>query len=418
MSNHPVNTAGPLAGILIVDMTRVLAGPYATMLLAELGARVIKIEPPGGDDSRRYGPFIEGDSAFFASVNRGKESLALDLKDPADCAIFDRLLKKADVLVENFRPGTMEKLGYGWDELHCRYDRLILASISGYGQTGPYSKLASYDLVAQAIGGIMSVTGEVDGGPVRVGMSIGDIGAGLFAATAINAALVDRERSGTARRIDVSLFDSQISLMENAVMRYSASGDVPRAKGARSPSIAPFDLFETADGPLVICAGNDVLWRKLCEALGLDHLIGREDLASNSGRLAAADLLKTEIDRVVGTAPREVWVRLLDKAGIPNGPVNTIEQALEHPQVQARDMLVEAELPGGRGLRVAGNPMKISGMRIDGARRIVPGFDENRPQILSELGVSSRGSFLGFSGDDRKFAVEDLLPPFLDREVA
>ena len=236
--------AGPLSGITIVDLSRILAGPYCTLLMAELGARVIKVEAPKtGDDARQYGPFKNGKSTYFASVNRGKELIVLDLKAPADRDIFERLLDKADAVVENFRPGTMEKLGYGWDTLHPRYPRLIYAAASGFGHTGPYSHYPSYDMVVQGLGGIMSITGIPDGPLVRVGTSVGDLAGGLYTAIALNAALLHRERTGEATKVDVALFDCQIALLENAVMRYTTTGEIPGPMGARHPSITPFEAF-------------------------------------------------------------------------------------------------------------------------------------------------------------------------------
>src|ERR1700722_11100995 len=225
---------GPLSGVTVIDLSRILAGPYCTFLMAEMGARVIKVEPPkGGDDARAYGPFVNGKSTYFASVNRGKESIALDLKKDEDRAIFDKLLAKADVVVENFRPGTMEKLGYGWEQLHAKYPQLIYASASGFGHTGPNSKDPAYDMVVQGMGGVMSITGSVGGEPVRVGMSIGDIGAGLYTAVAVNAALVHRLKTGEATKVDIGMFDCQIALLENAVMSYQVVGGHHAPVGAR-----------------------------------------------------------------------------------------------------------------------------------------------------------------------------------------
>src|ERR671926_426636 len=244
---------GPLSGITIVDLSRILAGPYCTLLLAELGARVIKVEvPTSGDDARHYGPFKGGESTYFASVNRGKESIALDLKAPKDRDIFERLLDKADALVENFRPGTMEKLGYGWEALHPRYPRLVYAAASGFGHTGPYSHYPAYDMVVQGLGGIMSITGHPDSPPTRIGMSIGDIGAGLYTFGAVNAALLHRERTGEATKVDIAMFDCQLALLENAIVRYTSTGEIPGPLGARHPSITPFEAFPTADGYMIV----------------------------------------------------------------------------------------------------------------------------------------------------------------------
>jgi CoA:oxalate CoA-transferase len=260
--------AGPLNGITVVDLTRVLAGPYCTMVLSDLGARVIKIEPPGGDDSRHYGPSVDGESAYFASLNRGKESIALDLKTQANKVLFERLLARADVLVENFRPGTLERLGYGWEALHERFPQLIYAAVSGFGHSGPYSRRPAYDLVAQAMGGIMSLTGHPGGPPARVGTSIGDITAGLFTVIGIHAALIERARSGLGMMVDVAMLDGQVAVLENALARYFATGQVPGPMGTRHPSITPFEAFATADGYIVVAARQRRTFRRLCRTVG------------------------------------------------------------------------------------------------------------------------------------------------------
>src|SRR5580658_9189819 len=295
---------GPLAGITIVDLSRILAGPYCTLLLAELGARVIKVEAPKtGDDARQYGPFTNGKSTYFASVNRGKESIALDLKAPGDREIFERLLDKADVIVENFRPGTMERLGYGWETLHPRYPRLIYAAASGFGHTGPFSHYPSYDMVVQGLGGIMSINGHPGQPPARVGISIGDLGAGLYTAVAINAALYDRARTGEARKIDIGMLDCQVALLENAVMRYGVTGTPPGPLGARHPSITPFEPFRTEDGLLIIAAGNDSLFVKLVTALGLPGLAEAPRFRTNDLRCRNADALAAALEAVLETKP-------------------------------------------------------------------------------------------------------------------
>src|SRR3984957_897679 len=289
---------GPLSGITIVDLSRILAGPYCTLLLAELGARVIKVEAPKtGDDPRQYGPFTNGKSTYFASINRGKESIALDLKADEDKRIFERLLEKADVVVENFRPGTMEKLGYGWETLHPRYPRLIYAAASGFGHTGPYSRYPAYDMVVQGLGGIMSITGYPDQPPARVGMSIGDIGAGLYTAIAVNAALLHRERTGAATKSDIGMLDCQIALLENAVMRYTVLGEIPGPLGARHPTITPFQALATQGGSIIIAAGNDGLFQKLCAVLGRKDLAESALFRSNDLRLNNQAKLQDELER-------------------------------------------------------------------------------------------------------------------------
>ena len=358
---HDPEFQGPLAGVIVVDLSRILAGPYCTLLMAELGARVIKVEPPkGGDDARHYGPFVNGKSTYFASVNRGKERIALDLKAAADREMFERLLEKGDVMVENFRPGTMEKLGYGWDTLHQKYPKLIYAAASGFGHTGPYSKYPAYDMVVQGIGGIMSITGNQGQPPARVGMSIGDIGAGLFTAVAVNAALVHRLKTGEATKIDIAMFDCQLALLENAVMRYTVEGEVPGPLGARHPSITPFEAFATSDGDIIIAAGNDGLFVKTCQALGRPDLASDPLFKTNALRQKHHGKLEREIEKVLKGDTTAHWLAVIGKAGMPCGPINNIKQALEHPQVAARNMLVEAPDGSGGTLKLAGNPMKMS----------------------------------------------------------
>ncbi len=380
---------GPLAGITIIDLSRILAGPYCTFLLAEMGARVIKVEvPKSGDDARHYGPFKGGKSTYFASVNRGKESIALDLKAPADRQIFERLLDKGDALVENFRPGTMEKLGYGWEELHPRYPRLVYAAASGFGHTGPYSRYPSYDMVVQGLGGIMSITGIPDGPLVRVGTSVGDLAGGLYTAVALNAALLHRERTGEATKIDVALFDCQLALLENAIMRYTTTGEIPGPMGARHPSITPFEAFPTKDGHIIIAAGNDGLYLKLTQALGRPDLAENPLFKTNALRNQHQEALKAEIDGVLKSGTTEHWIAVLEKAGIPCGPVNNVKQALAHPQTAARNMLVEVDDPVTGPLQLAGNPMKFSAFVDPPAREPAPDLDADRERILRELGLA------------------------------
>src|SRR6266849_7239161 len=300
---------GPLSGITVVDLSRILAGPYCTLLMAELGARIIKVEPPEkGDDARHYGPFLAGKSSYFMSFNRGKESIALDLKDAADKRIFAKLLERADVLVENFRPGTMEKLGYGWDSLHAAYPRLIYAAASGFGHSGPNSRDPAYDMVVQGLGGIMSITGHEGQPAARVGMSIGDIGAGLFTAVAVNAALVHRLKTGEATKIDIAMFDAQLALLENAVMRYTVEGEIPGPLGARHPTITPFQAFRTSDGAIIIAAGNDGLFIKTCEALGRSDMASDPNYKTNALRQKHHGKLQHEIETLLGTNATAHWI--------------------------------------------------------------------------------------------------------------
>jgi CoA:oxalate CoA-transferase len=379
---------GPLSGITIVDLSRILAGPYCTLLLAELGARVIKVEAPRtGDDARQYGPFTNGKSTYFASVNRGKESIALDLKAPADRDIFERLLDKADAVVENFRPGTMERLGYGWEQLHPRYPRLVYAAASGFGHTGPFSHYPSYDMVVQGLGGIMSITGHPGQPAPRIGTSVGDLAGGLYTTIALNAALLHRERTGEATKVDVALFDCQLALLENAIMRYTTSGEIPGPLGARHPSITPFEAFRAQDGDIIIAAGNDGLWVKLTEALGHPELAQRPEYKTNPLRNQHQQQLKDEIDAILSTDTRDHWIALLEAAGLPCGPVNDVAQAIAHPQVAARNMLVEVDDPTTGPLKLVGNPMKLSAFEDPKTRAAAPDLDADRAKILRELGM-------------------------------
>ena len=379
---HNAGMTPMLDGITIVDLTRVLAGPYCTMVLGDLGARVIKVEAPGrGDDARAIGPFLEdGGSAYFAALNRGKQSIALDLKAADDRAWFDRLLSRADVLVENFRPGVMDKLGYGTDALARDHPHLIACAISGFGQTGPYRGRAAYDMVVQAMGGIMSITGWPGGKPTRVGASVGDITAGLFAATAINAALFDRTRTGRGRALDLSMLDCQIAILENAIARYQVTGTPPGPLGARHPSIAPFAAFEAADGWLVLAAGNDALFARLAQVLARPDLATDPRFATNEDRCAHVETLHETLEDALQAAPVADWLKRLDAEGIPCGPINDIAGALADPQVRARNMVVS----DGR-LDMAGNPVKSPGLPDPAARRPAPALDADRSAVIAWL---------------------------------
>lgn len=376
-----------LSGLTVIDLTRVLAGPACTQLLGDLGARVIKVEQPGtGDDARAIGPFVEGSSAYFLSVNRNKESIALDLKKPEDREIFERLLEQADVLVENYRPGTMEKLGYGWPELHARYPRLVMTSVSGFGQTGPYRGFPAYDMVVQAMSGMMSVTGHPGAGPCRVGVSIGDLGAGLYAVIGTQAALMRRVRTGQGERVDVSMLDCQVALLENAIARYGALGSVPGPIGSRHPSMAPFDVFAAQDGWFVIAVGSDPLFRRLCELLDLAALAEDERFKTNALRCTHEAALKEALQARLRLQPRAHWLRLLVDNGIPAGEYNSVADIVEHPQVRARGMFTQVHTPSGKPLRVAGNPL-TAGRAEALVRREPPALDADRARILQELAM-------------------------------
>lgn len=381
-----MNDRRPLSGILVVDLSRVLAGPYCTMLLAELGARVIKVEhPEGGDDARAYGPFIASKSAYFTSINRGKESIALDLKVERDRQVFEAMIKRADVLVENFRPGTMERLGYGWDQVRKRNPAIVYLSASGFGQTGPHANRPAYDMVVQGLGGMMSVTGHPNSPPARVGMSIGDIGAGLYAAVAVNAALVKRASTGEGSRVDIAMFDCQLALLENAIMRYLATGEVPGPLGSRHPAITPFQAFQARDGAMIIAAGNDALFQKLCRVLEAPEIAADDRFASNDLRCRNHQALVARIETILQAHPSSYWIERLDHAGIPAGPINTVAQAVEHPQIAARNMVVSVLDPLMGSVKVVGNPIKFHGLPDPPYRQSAPDLDQHRYEILQEL---------------------------------
>ena len=381
-----MNGRKPLSGILVVDLSRVLAGPYCTMLLAELGARVIKVEQPGaGDDARAYGPFIAAKSAYFTSINRGKESIALDLKLDRDRQVFEALLKRADALVENFRPGTMERLGYSWDEVRQRNPSIVYVSASGFGQTGPDSAKPAYDMVVQGLGGMMSVTGHPNSPPTRVGMSIGDIGAGLYAAVAVNAALVKRASTGEGSRVDIAMFDCQLALLENAIMRYLATGEVPGPLGSRHPAITPFQAFRARDGSIIIAAGNDTLFQKVCAVLGAPELASEPMFLTNDLRCRNFDILVARMEAILAKQSARHWLEQLDRAGIPAGPINTVAEAVEHPQIAARNMVVSVLDPRMGSVKVVGNPIKFDDLPDPPYRQAAPDLDQHRYEILQEL---------------------------------
>jgi CoA:oxalate CoA-transferase len=376
---------GPLSGLVVLDLTRVLAGPYCTMVLADLGARIVKVEPPEGDDSRRYGPFINGISGYFTAFNRGKESITIDLKKDTDRAIFERLLAKADVLVENYRPGTMEKLGYGWTALHERHPRLIYAAASGFGHSGPYANRPAYDMVVQAMGGIMSITGHPGGPPTRVGSSVGDITAGLFTTIGIVSALYERERSGAGMKVDVAMLDCQVAILENAITRYFATGHSPGPLGARHASIAPFAAFAAGDGHLVVAAGTDALFVRLCQALGQPDLSADPRYATNALRSDHVEALTADLESHLKQHPVAHWLEVFGKAGIPCGPINNVAQVLSDPQVLARNMVVSLDDPAMAGLRLAGNPIKLSAHADPATRAAAPALDADRQHLLDEF---------------------------------
>ena len=377
----------PLAGVTVIDLTRVLAGPYCTLVLANLGARVIKVErPPDGDDARGIGPFVGGKSLYFAALNHGKESIALDLRQPDDRTVFEKLLAAADVLVENYRPGVLARLGYGWEALHGRWPRLIVAAASGFGQTGPLRERPAFDMVAQAMGGIMSLTGYPDGPPARVGISIGDIAAGLFLAVGVVSALHARDQTGAGTMVDVAMLDCQLAILENALTTHLVTGALPGRLGTRHPNIAPFQAFEAADGrDIVVCAGHNPQFANLCQAIGRPDLAADPRFRSPDARRRHVEALQVEIGGALRSRTAAEWLERLERAGVPCAPVNSVADAARTPQVAARHMIVEIEDPTIGRLPVAGNPIKLAGVPEPESRRPPPDLDADRAAILAWL---------------------------------
>jgi len=379
----------PLAGLTILDLTRVLAGPFCTMLAADLGARVIKIEhPTRGDDTRAWGPpFIEGESAYYLSVNRNKESVALDFKHPEGRAALDHLLAHADVVVENFRPGTLDAIGLGYAEVAARHPNVVYVSISGFGRTGPRRHEAGYDAVAQAESGLMSVTGTSDGPPVRLGVAVADLVAGLFAFQGLLAALIARGRTGRGQLVEVALLDAVTALLTYQAERYLTTGTTPTRAGNRHLSIAPYDAFEAADGMLILAIGSDALWIEFCRTAGLTDLAADATLATNDGRVRAYSTLRPRLAATIAGRRRDEWIGVLRAAGVPTGAVRTIDEALADPQIAARDMVVRLLHPTIGPLDVLGIPVKLSD--TPGAVRTAPPLlgQHTRAVLKADVGL-------------------------------
>ena len=377
--------AGPLAGIKVLDLTRVLAGPYTTMILSDLGAEVIKIEQPGiGDESRNFGPFKNGFSLYFMSVNRGKRSITLDLKSERGKTIFKQLVKQSDILVENFRPGTMKKFGLDYEALAAEHPSLIYAACSGFGQTGPFAQQGAYDMIIQGMGGIISITGEPDGPPVRVGTSISDITAALFTTIGILSALHHRNNTGKGQLVDVAMLDSLVAVLENAIVRYFATDEIPKPLGSRHPAITPFEAFESADGHVIIAIGNDVLWAKFCEHVDRKNLISDPRFSSNAERTANHSELFPILSEIMRQRTTDEWIDALEKIGVPCGPINTIDKVVNHPQVKAREMITQVVHQVTGAVEVPGVPIKLSDTPGD-VDAPAPGLGEHTDEILTDM---------------------------------
>lgn len=385
----PSANAAPLAGLKVVDLSRVLAGPYCTMCLGDMGAEVIKVERPGtGDDTRRFGPpFVDGVSTYYLAINRNKRSICVDLKSPAGKAVLWRLIEGADVLVENFRPGAMQRLGFGYAAVAKRAPRLVYCSISAFGHHGDpdWSGRPGYDVILQGMGGIPSLTGPPDGAPYKVGASIADVVSGMVAYQGVLLALLARQRTGRGQMVDAAMLDGQVSLLAYWATAWLNAGQAPRRMGNRHLSIAPYSTFPTADGWLNVGVANERLWRRFCQALGRPAMADDPRFATNTDRVAHIEALDAAIEAVLKTQPRDHWVEVFRAAGIPAGPVLTVDQTLAHPQLAARDMVVTLPHPTLGTVTVTGVPTRLS--ETPGAVRTPPPLlGEHTDAILGEHG--------------------------------
>ena len=389
---------GPLAGLRVLDLTWVLAGPYASMVLCDLGAEVVKVErPPHGDVARTTGPFVNNESVYFQSINRGKRSIAIDLRSERGKTLFLDLVEQADVVMENFTPGAMDRLGLGYEVLSQRNPRLIYAATSGFGQTGPQREKPALDVVVQGMGGVMSITGYPDGPPARVGTSVGDISAGLYTAIGILAALREREVSDAGQLVDISMLDCQIAILENAVVRYFATDEEPQRLGTRHPSATPFQAFPTSDGWLVLALawGVENQWALLCSALDRVDLIDDPRFDTSFKRTQNHAELEPELFEAMRKRPTAEWVDLFEGYGMAVGPLNTIGEAVSQDQIKAREMIAEVPHPSAGMLKMAASPLRLS--RTPGqVRGAGPLYGAHTKSVLRE--------WLGLSGD----AVEEL----------
>ena len=379
-----------LSGVQVLDLTRALAGPYCTLMLGDYGADVIKIELPGrGDDTRHWGPpYIDGESAYFLSINRNKRSLTLNLKDPAGREVFMRLARNADVVVENFTPGVVNRLGIDYEAVKAENPRIVYSSISGFGQTGPYREKPAYDQVMQGLGGIMSLTGDPDGQPQKIGVALADIGAGMLAAYAVMTALFHRERTGVGQYIDVSMLDLQVAWLTYQAATYFATDTPPPRVGAAHPNLVPYQAFKCADGKYInVAVGNERFWQRFCKALGREDLVVMPEYAQNRDRVKNRDQLVALLQQEFDTRSTDRWVDILEEAGVPCGPINDLADVFSDPQVKARDMLLEVQHPSAGKIKQTGIPIKFSATpgSIDSPP---PLLGQHSKEILLELGYS------------------------------
>ena len=382
----------PLEGIKVLDLSRILAGPYCTMILSELGAEIIKVElPEKGDDARHYGPFKNEQSVYFISINRGKKSITLNLKSYEGIKILKEMVKKFDILIENFRPGTMEKLGIGYDVLKKINPRLIYAAASGFGHTGPDSHKPAYDMLVQAMGGMMSITGWQDTPPTRVGMSIGDIGTSLFTAIGINSALYQREKTSVGQKIDVAMLDCQVALLENALVRYQVDGKPPTPVGNRHPTITPFQAFKANDDYFVLALGNDNLWKKFCNVIERKDLINDARFTTNDDRTKNLGIIIPILEKMFLEKNASEWIQQFESKGIPCGPINSMDKVMTNKQILFRNMIVEVKDVKAGTTKITGNPIKMTSIPEETKREHAPEIGEHTKEILNK--------YLGYDDD-------------------
>ncbi|MEU0964717.1 CaiB/BaiF CoA-transferase family protein [Streptomyces sp. NPDC005917] len=390
---EPATTAHPgpaaLAGVRVLDLSRILSGPVATMILADLGADVVKVEDTkDGDDTRQWAPPYQGsEAAYFLAANRNKRGISVDLKSEQGREFVLRLADRADVVVENFRPGTADRLGLGYRALSARNPRLVYASISGYGQTGPWAARPGYDAIAQAQSGMMSITGEAGGPPLRPGVATADIGAGMWATIGILAALYARQSTDQGQHLDVSLLDGQLAWLTYVAGGWFATGTSPGPHGSAHPTIVPYQALPTADSHLMIAAGNDRLFQRLTEAIGVPELATDPRFAGNPDRVRHRDELIPLLEAALSRRGSAEWAELLDTAGVPCAPIATVEEALTSPQAKVRDMVVELDHPTAGRLRTVGSPLKLSHTPVD-FRGAPPLLGQHTDQVLAETGYS------------------------------
>ena len=388
-------TAAPLAGIRVLDFTRVLSGPFATLILADLGAEIIKVEDPaGGDTTRATPPLIDGQSHYFLALNRSKRSIAIDLKHPSAPSLVRRLARRSDVLVENFRPGVMERLGLGYDRLTEVNDGLVYCSISAFGQTGPYAHRPGFDLVVQGLSGVMALTGEPGGAPLRLGLSMGDLGAGLYAAIGIEAALIQRSRTGRGRFVDVSMLDGLVSLLTYNASRFLLTGQDPGPVGTGHPSVVPYGAYRASDGYLVLAPFSEVYWERICGVIGLPELANDRMYASNNTRIADREVVDRVMSKALARRTVAEWCEQFEAADVPHAPVLSVGEALANPQIRDRKLIREIQHPVVGAMHALGPGVRFDDPADAWVTSPTP------PPLLGDDTRSVLTEILGSSGDE------------------